>query len=285
MTDPPDPPRLLDSSDVSADLREGLRALKAHVPTGAQLARMSAQLGVPEPPGPGAADGALGKAGATKLLVGAGVVVAGIAALLLGRQPHDDPSPREAVTSLVPAPSPVGAPLPEVPAARPELGARGSSIGPAGSASVATPVPERVAGPAPVAPTIEQGGAEPSSAFRRAAEQPAAPRQVATSSRASSGSIQSAPSALAAATPTEMSLLREARAFLPVDPAEALAQAERHRTLFPHGGLAQEREILAITALVKLGRAAEASARAARFRAAYPTSAYLRQLERILPEG
>jgi hypothetical protein len=82
-----------------------------------------------------------------------------------------------------------------------------------------------------------------------------------------------------------MELLREARASLPVDPAEALAFAARHRSEYPGGALSQEREMLAITALIKLGRSSEASARAERFRRSHPTSAYLRQLERLLPSG
>jgi hypothetical protein len=83
---------------------------------------------------------------------------------------------------------------------------------------------------------------------------------------------------------SEIALLRDARATLAVDPAEALAITDRHRTAFPRGSLGQEREIIAITALVKLGRTDAAQNRAERFRAAHPTSAYLVQLERILPK-
>jgi hypothetical protein len=83
---------------------------------------------------------------------------------------------------------------------------------------------------------------------------------------------------------SEIALLRDARATLPVDPAEALAITERHRAAFPRGSLGQEREIIAITALVKLGRADAARQRAEGFRKAYPHSAYLVQLERILPK-
>jgi len=83
---------------------------------------------------------------------------------------------------------------------------------------------------------------------------------------------------------SEIALLRDARATLAVDPAEALAITERHRAAFPRGALGQEREIIAITALVKLGRTEAAQKRAEQFRAAHPTSAYLVQLERILPK-
>ena len=56
------------------------------------------------------------------------------------------------------------------------------------------------------------------------------------------------------------------------EPALALAQAERHRQQFPQGRLAEEREAMAIRALLALGRGAEARARADAFRASYPNS-------------
>ncbi len=56
------------------------------------------------------------------------------------------------------------------------------------------------------------------------------------------------------------------------EPALALAQAERHRQQFPQGRLAEEREAMAIRALLALGRRADARARADAFRASYPNS-------------
>lgn len=55
-------------------------------------------------------------------------------------------------------------------------------------------------------------------------------------------------------------------------PADVLAEADRGARSFPDGVLAQEREALAIEALVRLGRDEEARARAAAFAARYPTS-------------
>jgi hypothetical protein len=68
------------------------------------------------------------------------------------------------------------------------------------------------------------------------------------------------------------------------EPAQALAQAERHRQQFPRGRLSEEREALAIRALSSLGRTDEAHARARAFRAAYPKSFLIPALESALSE-
>jgi hypothetical protein len=56
------------------------------------------------------------------------------------------------------------------------------------------------------------------------------------------------------------------------EPARVLAVVEQHRQRFPHGRLAEEREALAIRALLSLGRRQDAETRARAFRAAYPNS-------------
>jgi cell division protein FtsN len=65
-------------------------------------------------------------------------------------------------------------------------------------------------------------------------------------------------------TPVEAQLLTQAHAALRDEPARALRIANEHRARFPHGALAQERELLAIRALEHMGRAREAAARRAR---------------------
>ena len=81
----------------------------------------------------------------------------------------------------------------------------------------------------------------------------------------------------------EMALIREAQSRLGADPAGALARAESHRRRFGDGGvLAQEREVVAIDALVRLDRRAEARRRADRFATRYPTSAHRRRIEVIV---
>jgi hypothetical protein len=56
------------------------------------------------------------------------------------------------------------------------------------------------------------------------------------------------------------------------EPARVLEQTERHRAQFARGKLAEEREALAIRALLSLGRTSEARTRAEAFHLAYPNS-------------
>jgi hypothetical protein len=75
-------------------------------------------------------------------------------------------------------------------------------------------------------------------------------------------------------TESELELLRRARDALPSDPAAALSIADVDRARFPSGPLAQEREVIAIDALTRLGRGSEARSRAKDFFDAFPSSAY-----------
>jgi hypothetical protein len=61
-----------------------------------------------------------------------------------------------------------------------------------------------------------------------------------------------------------------------------LSLTEQHARLYPQGKLVQERELIAISALVALGRRTAALSRGARFDAAYPTSAYRKQIGELL---
>ena len=54
------------------------------------------------------------------------------------------------------------------------------------------------------------------------------------------------------------------------NPDQALADAERHAQRFPAGQLAEDREVLAVRALLALGRSAEARARAQRAKTRFP---------------
>ena len=81
----------------------------------------------------------------------------------------------------------------------------------------------------------------------------------------------------------ELELLRRARGQLANTPQRALDTAEQHHAQFRNGVFAQEREAIAIEALVRLGRHAEARQRAKTFHARYPNSAYARRLETIAP--
>lgn len=81
----------------------------------------------------------------------------------------------------------------------------------------------------------------------------------------------------------ELRLLKAAQAALDASPARALTLTQQHAARYPHSALAQERELLSITALVRLGRAAEARQRAERFQQRYPNSAYAHRIAAALP--
>jgi hypothetical protein len=119
--------------------------------------------------------------------------------------------------------------------------------------------PVVVAGPAPsVAPAVD-----PSSAPRPSARSPAPPTTA----------------TLAA----ERSLLDEARSALASgDAAKAIALTDDHGRRFPRAQLGEEREAIAIQALVALGRNAEARSRAARFRSVAPNSLFMPAIDAAL---
>ena len=83
--------------------------------------------------------------------------------------------------------------------------------------------------------------------------------------------------------PPEAQLLDRAdQALRQGDAAGALALATEHAKAYPHGVLAQEREFIAIQALVALGRTGAASSRARAFRQAYPGSSHLTRLDALV---
>lgn len=95
-------------------------------------------------------------------------------------------------------------------------------------------------------------------------------------------SVQLSPVAPA---PPEATLLARAHAeLLRQSPAEALATANEHLRAYPHGLLAQEREVIAIESLVALGKRDEAQKRAAAFRVDYPGSSHAARIGRLLDE-
>ena len=80
----------------------------------------------------------------------------------------------------------------------------------------------------------------------------------------------------------EAELLEKARADISRDPASSLRSLDQHREGFGDGQLTAERELLAIDALARQGRSAEARARAAAFLARFPSSPYADRVRRIV---
>jgi hypothetical protein len=70
----------------------------------------------------------------------------------------------------------------------------------------------------------------------------------------------------------ETKAIQQAQDSLKTDPDYALAQCDDAAKLFPNCTLAQEREVIAIDALTRLGRMPEAKARAQKFHADFPNS-------------
>jgi hypothetical protein len=203
-------------------------------------------LHAPAPAAGGAA--ALGAASRTWILGGIGAAVTiGVTAFVLLRGPS----------------GPVGAPAPS------------GTLTPSGPAEAAPAPAEPVNAPPPAAssaaPPAQADDVEPGSGATADRARPApAPRP---SARAAARQAR-------ADAARETALLEQARAALQSRPAEALALTRRHQARFPQGALAQEREVIAIEALERLGRKAAANARAAEFERRYRDSVHQPRLMR-----
>jgi hypothetical protein len=150
--------------------------------------------------------------------------------------------------------------------------------GPTHTAATPPAPPAAIAAPAPAAPAAPTAdlGAPPSEPTAPPVD---APRPSPPSEGANSPSRRPNPEA----TVSEADLLGQAQVALRSDPGKALSLAEKHRSAFPHGMLVQEREVLAIEALTRLGRSSQAKARAAAFLDAYPRSAYRSKVQGLVP--
>ena len=164
-----------------------------------------------------------------------------------------------------------GAPAPEGPAALPV--AEAPSAAPAARESAPR-------GPAPRRPERPEVRANAAVASSSPPPGEAPPGAEASEDAGAAGAERE----VAAAEETEAQLLQRALATLGRSPGDALEVLGVHQRRFPSGALAQEREVLAVDALLRLGRREEARARAARFAEAYPGSAHRRRVEALLGE-
>ena len=139
------------------------------------------------------------------------------------------------------------------------------SLSRAGASSVPAPPAPTMAPPVVTTPTAGPAVSAPS-----ASPVPAAP--------ATSATAQPRPASSGSGLPEDR-LLEKARAALRREPALSLALTREHQQRFAGGVLTQEREVIAIEALRRLGRTAEADRRTERFEQRYPGSAHLRKLD------
>jgi hypothetical protein len=291
-----DPPKLLEelaNSGADRDLQLGLGQLTKRLPSEAQLARMAAAIGL-EPAAPAApakSDVATAASAKPALLATGGIVAVGGTLLALWALQTPDTSRNERSQAELARPTASAAVVASSP---PELqntrekafgtaGARPSeSEGPpATTTGVAADVPGEPTQPLASAIPAPDATTTPDTQVAPPARAPALPRPTPKPSVASTAAA--APKLPPAIGISETQILRDARLVLDRDPRSALALSEQHRRDYPNGSFTQERELIAITALVKLGRQSEASDRAARFRSAYPSSPYRARLDRIVP--
>jgi hypothetical protein len=80
----------------------------------------------------------------------------------------------------------------------------------------------------------------------------------------------------------ELALLERARRVLATNPVRALALTEQHRQRYRAGQFAEERELLAIQALIGAGQRSAAERRARSFSRAHPNSVHAHRLGVIL---
>lgn len=279
------------SEQSGSDLASALRALSARGPDATELASLATRLslqGVVMTPAPPTAPAAASFGPRWKLALVGTAVVAGLGSWLFLRAPTATRSLRAFPTEVGSAPAPqlgtgerlapdnrgraaatpapLGSPTAFAPSPGPSS-ARSTSTSTAEASDAAapapgvTPEPLKVAEPLPRNETLVKGQSSP--AQRLAANGAGTP-------------------ATDAALPTELELLRGARLALKGSPAEALRLAEQHRVSYPSGKLTQERELIAISALVALGRRTAALSRATSFEQAFPSSPYRKQIGELL---
>ncbi|APR77083.1 Hypothetical protein A7982_02430 [Minicystis rosea] len=200
-----------------------------------------------------------------------GVVTLGGSAVLLSSSPSRSPAPAPPTASVVVPVAPTAdegprpTPAPPDPSSAP-LATATPTVTQArardGEPRAAVTVVSKTQAPAPAEP----------------ARLPAAAPVVPLAARAPE---PAAPSAAGGALSAELEHLGRLRAREAGDPATVLALAVEGNQRFPSGLFVQEREAIAIGALVRLGRRAEARTRAHAFLASYPRSAFAERIKKL----
>lgn len=239
-----DPKRLLD------DLRGGeleslLAAGKSELPDDAQLIALAAKIGVAGAIGGIGGTGAAGAGGGAG--AGAGAAVKGGVALKIGIAVAVVSAAGAGTVAVTSQRASVVASTPTGIVATASVSATATSEG-------SVSLPPRVDPVGSVEPSANSAPSRPSVA-KRAAPNPA----------------------------DEVKLLERAQDALKSSrPDEALASCNEHAKRYPNGLLTQEREVIAVEALVKTGRTAEAKSRAEKFKARFPGSSHARRIDAIV---
>lgn len=256
MKIPSDPVRLRALAKPGTVLERGLDAARSTGPTDEQLAALERSVLAAVGTAAGVAAVVAAKpasslasstaswlsAGTTKLVLAMATVAAVGGGALLAR--HTEHAHRQTPTRAA-QPAPV---------AKPAL--TPSMAGPQPAQVLPAPLPASLPSPEPSAPVANP-------VAKKRASKPG-PR---TAAQPSAGADE------------EMLLLRRATQALTGAPAQALAMTDEHRRRFPDGVMDQERELIAIRALVALGRSEEARQRGERFAHSHAGSVYRQQIE------
>lgn len=243
-----DPPRLVDTTDDSF-LRDVLRAGEAELGTETQMAEVAAKLGPIASSGGGGREGSGGgSAGGAPHATG-GVVAAGFSTKVAGI---------------------VG------------VGALIAAAGYFASSSPTTPTGRTMASATPIAVAASASASASATADApRAVDESAPLVSAAVTTNATASSAPARPGARLT-DEDEVQLVQRAQSALKSHPAEALGLADAHARRFSNGLLAQEREVIAIDALTRLGRLESAKARARRFKERHPSSTHLGRIEVLI---
>jgi hypothetical protein len=160
------------------------------------------------------------------------------------------------------------------------------SRAPIASPRAATPSTEAARGNAPLPSPSSVDRSEP--ALPETAPSPLPASSIAPTAHSRDRRLPAEPSSSADAVDPlarEAAMLEAARGALDRDPARTLALLDRHAATFPSGGLAIERELLAVDALERLGRFREAQARGTALLERAPGSIYEERVKALLERG
>jgi hypothetical protein len=274
MTDHGDPTRHRDERDLPEVWRRSLEAARKEKPERGRLAHLRGAV-LTAAASLGAAGTAAASATATatvlgvkaKVVVGALVVGGAVAGLHAVVPERATPSTQERPAgAAAPKDPPTSAPAPVLPPSVPAV--------------MEEDEPHEAMEDDVAAPEVGQAEpAPPPSPSPGTPRSPALPR----SEPEAKGATREEPEATK--SPNEMQLIRRAHLLVKSDPDAALRLVAEHAARFPNGVFAQEREVLAIDALLHAGRRAEAKARGRRFIQAHPDSPHIPRLRALLARG